>query len=721
MRKLILPFLFFFFLYLLSFGKAVGANNNKIESINVHIDKDRGFLNYTGTSNEKKGLFHVILEVLKKETALEIEIKELDKEKFEESVDQGIADIVMGIEDYKRNNEKYYYLDKPIELSGAMITNDEFPIIDSNFDFSDKRFVFVEGDNILNKALEVYRSKVDFITKPSIEDAINSIVTKEADVYVEDLQDALRYLLDHPEIDDVKLNHLSSALKTKYYIGGKKEYKDVIEKISVLLEEIELDNEFYFKELMKYTKNKIRITKEITSYIQNDHEIRVYLPNDSSLYPMYYNDSKGDSTGLLVEYFSEISKLLDITVIKESSNDPIKIDINPFMITINGVEIEEHEYLTTEPYYDYNIFLYNKVSDNYISVKEELGKYKIAVAKNSVEEKYFYYKNLEDNLIIYSSYKEGLKAVSEGKADIFAGSLKKANDTIEIIKVKNLKIIGNIDDKIKLEMGIGKDQPLLYFLINSFDKSFPYLISEKNKKILERRIEISKDYMLSILITLISLLGFYTVRIHFNKLKQTHLKLQTLTFSLVETLESASTYNDEDTGDHIKRINKYSRLLAEKLKMKNTFINEVGTYASLHDIGKIGISDTLLKKPGKLTVEEFEEMKKHTEIGYEMIKNLKVSSIVSNIVRYHHEKWDGSGYPKQLSGEEIPLEARIVALADVYDALRQKRAYKEAYSHEKAVDIISSLSGRHFDPNLVEVFIKIHLDFKEIFKHKSTL
>ena len=188
----------------------------------------------------------------------------------------------------------------------------------------------------------------------------------------------------------------------------------------------------------------------------------------------------------------------------------------------------------------------------------------------------------------------------------------------------------------------------------------------------------------------------------------------------IEVLRLAVDAKDEYTRGHSDRVAYYASKIGERFGLPYEDLEKLRIAGIFHDIGKIGISDLILKKPGRLTEEEFEEMKKHSEIGYRMIKNLGVGSIATNIIRYHHEKWDGTGYPRQLSGEEIPLEARIVALADVYDALRQERVYKKAFDHEKAVEIISSLSGKHFDPQLVEVFLTVHLDFKGIFE-KSTL
>ncbi len=716
MFKLICP------LFLFIFVSLAGQESEKKE-ITIYLDKGRGFFNYTTESNEQRGIFPKLIEQLKRDEALDFDTIELSKDEFEHSIDKGIPDIVMGVEDYKRNDEEYYYLDKPLELDGVMITRKDFPNIDSDFNFFDKRIVFVEGDKILSKTLKKYKGQINYTSKPTIAEAMNSLLTGESDIYVEDLQDALKYLGDHQSLkggNGLRLNYLSGPLKTKYYIGGKKKYREIVDKLGSLMGQMDLGKPFFFREFIEYTEDKIEFHREIEDYIQSNNVIKIFIPKDSNLYPMYYKESSGKVAGFLVDYFSEISKVLGISMIFEVSNNSRESDINPLILSINDEEIESEAYLTTEPYYNYSIFLFNRLEDSYISCNEELSNYRIAVTKNSIEERYFIYKGMEDNLMPSPSYLEGINAVSKGRADIFAGSIKRTNDTLMKNNIKTLKVMGDIDDRISLKMGILKEKELLYFIINSFDKTFAYLIPEKTREILEKQIEITKDYKVSILITLLSIVGFYGLWRHFRKLKNIHGKLKKITFGLVETLESANTYNDEDTGDHVKRINSYSTLLAEKLKMSNTFINEIGTYASLHDIGKIGISDLILKKPGKLTHEEFEEMKKHSEIGYKMIKNLGVGAIATNIIRYHHEKWDGTGYPKQLAGKDIPLEARIVALADVYDALRQERVYKKAFDHEKAVEIISSLSGKHFDPQLVEIFLKVHLDFKSIFE-RSTL
>ncbi len=200
----------------------------------------------------------------------------------------------------------------------------------------------------------------------------------------------------------------------------------------------------------------------------------------------------------------------------------------------------------------------------------------------------------------------------------------------------------------------------------------------------------------------------------------------------IEAMAYLGEYRDPETGWHIKKTKNYVKLLATKLMEKPKFHEQLNTEiinilyesAPLHDIGKIGIRDDVLLKPGKLTETEFEEMKAHTVIGYNAIKQaaekLGDNSFLQyamEFARYHQEKWDGSGYPFGLKGEEIPLSGRIMALADVYDALISKRTYKPPFTHQKAMSIIMESRGSHFDPDIVDAFLEINEEFRNIAIH----
>ena len=190
-------------------------------------------------------------------------------------------------------------------------------------------------------------------------------------------------------------------------------------------------------------------------------------------------------------------------------------------------------------------------------------------------------------------------------------------------------------------------------------------------------------------------------------------------------LGKASEFRDLETGGHIKRMSHYSALLAKLYGLDKQECELILNAAPLHDIGKVGISDNILLKPGRFTPEEFEVMKEHTTIGANILKGSEKFPLLKwgkIIAQEHHEKWDGSGYPKGKKGEEIHLYARIIALADVFDALSSKRCYKEPMKLEKVLSIIKEGSGIHFDPKLTQIFldnIDKFLEIKDKFPDES--
>jgi putative two-component system response regulator len=197
--------------------------------------------------------------------------------------------------------------------------------------------------------------------------------------------------------------------------------------------------------------------------------------------------------------------------------------------------------------------------------------------------------------------------------------------------------------------------------------------------------------------------------------------------ALLKTMAELVECRDDITGGHIERTQKGIKILLEEIEKNGVYREETKGWdtelllqsSQLHDVGKISISDNILKKPEKLSNEEFNEMKKHASFGEEIIERIETLAKESDFLNYakifaasHHEKWDGSGYPRGLKGNRIPLLGRIMAIADVYDALTSVRPYKKAFSHEEAVRIITEGSGTQFDPELVEVFIRAAEQFK---------
>lgn len=209
-----------------------------------------------------------------------------------------------------------------------------------------------------------------------------------------------------------------------------------------------------------------------------------------------------------------------------------------------------------------------------------------------------------------------------------------------------------------------------------------------------------------------------SIAISFNQ----NIFINDLVFSSILALAKLAEARDEDTGEHLDRMKSYSRLIAELLYENDVYPGEITPeyfdlierFSPLHDIGKVGIRDGILLKPGKLTAEEYEEMKQHTQYGASVLRAAEENiakrgrhlfGLGIEIAEGHHEKWDGTGYPAGKKGLEIPLSARIVAVADVFDALTSKRPYKKAFSFEYSMKIIEEGKGKHFDPKIVEVFL----------------
>ncbi|MGS0695050.1 HD domain-containing phosphohydrolase [Shewanella sp. 0m-4] len=186
-------------------------------------------------------------------------------------------------------------------------------------------------------------------------------------------------------------------------------------------------------------------------------------------------------------------------------------------------------------------------------------------------------------------------------------------------------------------------------------------------------------------------------------------ELEETRFEIIRRLGRAAEYKDNETGLHVIRMSHYARLLAIESDLPDKYCELIYNAAPMHDIGKIGTPDSILKKPGKLDEDEWVEMQRHAEIGAEIIGDHSdpLLEMARRIALTHHEKWDGSGYPNGLVGEEIPIEGRIVAIADVFDALTSIRPYKKAWSVEETVALIESEAGKQFDPELVEHFKQI--------------
>lgn len=189
-----------------------------------------------------------------------------------------------------------------------------------------------------------------------------------------------------------------------------------------------------------------------------------------------------------------------------------------------------------------------------------------------------------------------------------------------------------------------------------------------------------------------------------------HLDLKMAYGQAIDTLAEVAEFKDSTTGKHINRLGAYTTAVALAMGIPSEEAHSYGKAAILHDVGKVGIPDSILQKPSKLTEAEYEIMKQHSEIGAQILSHSDNAKLARDVALYHHERWDGKGYPKGIPSQQLPLITRMVAVVDVFDALVSERPYKKAWSHKDAIEAIISGSGTQFDPNVVDVFVKLYYD-----------
>ncbi|MBF0151797.1 MAG: two-component system response regulator [Magnetococcales bacterium] len=206
------------------------------------------------------------------------------------------------------------------------------------------------------------------------------------------------------------------------------------------------------------------------------------------------------------------------------------------------------------------------------------------------------------------------------------------------------------------------------------------------------------------------------VAIRTAQLQSRNIELEKTRIEVIRQLGRASEYRDNETGMHVMRVSRYTRLLALRFGLSEPEADLLMYAAPMHDVGKIGIPDHILLKPGKLTNEEFDIIQTHTEMGYKIIgeQSSELLKLGAEIAYTHHEKWNGRGYPRNLNGEGIPFSGRLCAVGDVFDALTSTRPYKKSWTVDDALALIAKEAGEHFDPNLAQMFVGLKSDIIEI-------
>ena len=693
----------------------------KIEDkkIDVFVENSDNFLFFYDLEKNQRGLYPKIIKEMN--STFNINLNIIPKEIFELSKlkEKGEGTIIFDMLEKKDVYNYYVFSNSIYNFNTAVIGQSK---VEKLLDLKDKKIIFLDGDKLYDAFIEKYRYlNITPIFVRDRKQAFKKLNQNKSLLYIGEIEKNSNFIDSN---STVKLNILLPDINSELKFAIKKEYsplKDIFNKLIDLYSD-EYKSKLIGHYLLQYKKNSIHFDSEEKEYLNHLSKLQLVLLKDDNHFPYYSRDTKGNLKGLSIDYAKSIKNILneniDIEyVVKEDKiyedSHTRKDFILPLLIKTPE---REKKFLFPEPYYSFNLSVYNRQSGGFIDDISDLENSTIAVVKGAYYNSYLKEHLNNANYVNTTSLEESLKLLRERKVDFLVGDMKTIENHLSNIKINDIKIAGVTDKTYDVSFAVSKDNPQLYSILNKIFSQFHIENKFLMKKWNANYSSFTSDYKISIFILVISLGVLSITLVSYRNIKNRKITLQKITLSLVTTLENANYYNDEDTGNHIRRVNEYSRLIAEKLRCHKNFIKDIGFYASLHDIGKIGVHDDILKKKGKLSEEEFKYMKEHVKIGYNLIKDANLPSMVENIALYHHEKWNGMGYLEGLKGKEIPLEARIVALSDVYDALRQKRSYKDEFTHEKSMKIISEESGKHFDPEIVNIFIKHNEKFNLIFE-----
>ena len=700
-------FFLFFFIFLNVFSldltkiekSWIKENKNKVFTIDIY-SPNHVYL-YRENSGKLAGVYIEFFKKLEQESGLKFKIQDSNKDKMKKLLLNGSGDILFNVAKTPQREAHYFFIPTYNTYNVGLFTkkNSSFNLNNIN----NYKIGHVDGtsDSILVK--EYYPHFKNLI---SIDDngsfGFSSLKSGKVDALVGKSSNDVLKTYNFIPLNNIPSSQLWMVVNKKYPI-----LRDIIEKFRLDFSETDVVQSLK-KERLIFYKQLLKNDPTIEKLRKNYKTFKVLIPEADEIVPLFYS-SKNGYKGYVVDRLNELSYLTGIPI--SFIKDPTK-EYNIKALDIELFDSSEKFFI---PYYNSHLAVFSLKNSNFVDSYSDIKNKKIGIISYeplNINE----IKNLvaSNDFIFFKNTKSALSGLINKDIDYLYGDFKIISMAISNEHLESdIKVAGFFHRKTPVGFGIKNDPDLANFI----DKLFPNHLSES--KILYSELvvpkKLSPNYKYFLILFSISLSIILTLFYFLRKAIVATKKERLITRALVESFEAANEFNDEDTGNHILRVNLYSKLLAEKLNCNKKFIEEIGEYASLHDIGKIGISDSILKKPGKLSPYEFEEMKKHVLLGKKLIDKMQLGIVAQNIVLYHHERWNGKGYYYGLKESDIPLEARIVALADVYDALRQKRVYKDGFSHEKAVEIIKQERGQHFDPTLVDIFLEFHNEFDKIF------
>lgn len=466
-----------------------------------------------------------------------------------------------------------------------------------------------------------------------------------------------------------------------------------------------------------YLLSRITLNDAEKTWIAS-HTLDIWLPKNENFAPLIWRDAQGYH-GSAINMINDMRDLLHINVQVhyvdnyvahlQQENWPVRL------VNLYNTDTPHAGDGIIGPQTAWHNVYYNRIGQPFIWDEDQVRNQRIGVIRGSFGEHYLQQRFGNDVIVVSAGSLEELLDASENhRIDFILGDLSSLELSLRGNELFRgvLKVAGMTRSEYRIGPWVDSQHPIHHLLAQTNRlSSFRSQLERHNEP--PQLPELTKNTLkiISLVLLITALFSLFLLLIMWRQMRQN----RAVNRNIVEALEKVNRAHDDETGSHIKRVARYSGLLARTLKLPRKTAREIEAFASLHDVGKIAVPDRILRKEGPLTEEEFNEMKLHTVKGWRIIQGLELGSIAENIIHYHHEKWDGSGYPEGMRGEQIPIEARILAVADVYDALRQKRVYKPGYAHEYACQLIFDGEGRHFDPHLVALFRQHHQQFAAIY------
>ncbi|MGK0736765.1 extracellular solute-binding protein (family 3) [Yokenella regensburgei] len=583
-------------------------------------------------------------------------------------------------------------------------------------DFNQTRVIFRRNDATREQIKQRYPGIKfrELLLAESSAEAFQMLRDNKADFYIN----------DDAEMDDTQHYYTISRpftdLRIPATIGFSPDLAGMRNNINLLLSQWQQEGRlFQLQEQNQrdYLVSRIQLTPQEREWIKHNTLV-VWLPKNENFAPLIWRDKNGYH-GSAINMIKDMRELLNMQVdVRYVDNYVQRMRTENWPVRLVDVlndQNPQHVNGMIGPLLAWHNAWYNRIDAPFIRDEEQVRFQRIGVLRNSYAALYLRERFGNDiTLVQASSVDDLLSAIDSHRVDFILGDLS----TLELSLRGNelfrgvLKVAGFTRSNDQIGAWVAPDHPL-HAVLTEIHRVSSFRSQMERHREVPSMMEFSKNTLkvISVVLFITALFSLFLVLLMRRQMKQNRM----VNRSIVEAMEKVNRAHDDETGSHIQRVSEYCGLLARALKLPHKVTRDIEHFASLHDVGKIAVPEQILRKNGPLTEEEFKEMKLHTLKGWRIIQGLSLGPVAENIIHYHHEKWDGSGYPEGLKGNQIPIEARILALADVYDALRQKRVYKPGYTHEHACEVILAGGGKHFDPQLIALFRQLHPKFKAIY------